>query len=119
MSNMNIEELSILFSAIICALGIFYIVIGIFNICAKKPVSFYRFEVPLNSSQLVDVAKWNKCHGMMWIILGAVICITALPAFFIKESTVYQYIALGLCVVIGVPAMMIYHKYLKNKYLKK
>lgn len=115
---MNIEELSILFSAIICALGFFYIVIGIFNFCAKNPVRFYRFEKPLNSSQLVDVAKWNNCHGMMWIIFGAVISVTALPAFFIKESAGYQYIALGSCAIIGVPAMMVYHKYLKNKYLK-
>lgn len=47
--------------------------IGISQLRSKKPVGFYSGVKPPREDELSDVGAWNKKHGIMWIIYGAII----------------------------------------------
>lgn len=58
------------------AVAIIMMGIGIYQLKSKKPVGFYNGEKPPTEDEISDVKAWNKRHGLMWLIYGAVIMVT-------------------------------------------
>ena len=93
------------------------IVVGIFQMKSKDPVGFYTFEKPLKREQVADVGSWNRKHGMMWIAYGVGMLLSYLLGCLI-ENKGFSYIVL-LAVTLGaIPVMIVYHHWLKKKYVK-
>ena len=93
------------------------IIVGIFQLKCKHPVGFYTFEKPLKEEQVSDVTIWNKKHGMMWIAYGVGMLLSYLLGCLI-ENKGFSYIVL-LAVTLGaIPVMIVYHHWLKKKYVK-
>lgn len=93
--------------------------IGVSQLKSKTPVGFYTGEKPFAPAELSDVAMWNKKHGEMWIVYGAIIILSGLAGtFLIGADTAWQ---LGLAVMGGgviapIVWMMWYHARLIRKY---
>ena len=50
----------------ICAMFMFGI--GLVQIKSQKPVAFYSGEKPPMEENVRDIEKWNRKHGIMWIL---------------------------------------------------
>lgn len=93
------------------------IVVGIFQIKCIEPVGFYTGEKAPKREQVLDVAVWNKKHGMMWIAYGVGIVLAYLIGLLIGDEKVSYILFMG--VMFGsIPIMMAYHHWLKKKYVK-
>lgn len=92
------------------------IVVGIFQMKSKEPVGFYTVEKPIKKEQVSDVEVWNKKHGMMWIAYGVGMVLAYLVGCVLENKEV-SYIIL-LAVTFGaIPVMIVYHHWMKKKYL--
>lgn len=91
--------------------------IGISQLRSKKPVGFYSGVKPPREDELSDVGAWNKKHGIMWIIYGAIILIVYALCVMIGDNI---YSALFMCggLIVPVFIMMYYHRHLENTYRK-
>lgn len=91
--------------------------IGVSQLHSREPVGFYSGEKPPKAEDLTDAAAWNKKHGIMWLIYGAVIMISYGIMTFMEDSA---WCILPICGGLILPAafMMWYHNQLKKKYLK-
>lgn len=96
-------------------LAFIMIVVGVFQMKCKEPVGFYTGERPLKKEQISDVPTWNKKHGIMWIAYGVGILLTYVLGMLVANEVFFD--AMFLIVVIGgIPAMIVYHHWLKRKY---
>lgn len=91
--------------------------IGIFQIRSKKPVGFYSGEKPPKENELSDVNAWNKKHGSMWVIYGAVIMLSY-GIGTIMGDTVWCILPMCGGLLIPVPIMIWFHHRLIRKYKK-
>lgn len=91
--------------------------IGIFQIRSKKPVGFYSGEKPPKENELSDVNAWNKKHGSMWVIYGAVIMLSY-GIGIIMGDTVWCILPMCGGLLIPVPVMIWFHHRLIRKYKK-
>ena len=89
--------------------------IGIVQLRSKKPVAFYSGETGPKESELTDVRAWNLRHGIMWLIYGAIIIVTAAVDFTVKSDLVTILCTLG-GPIIPIPFMVMYHHKLERKY---
>lgn len=91
--------------------------IGIFQLRSKTPVAFYSGEKPPREDELTDVHAWNRKHGMMWVIYGVIIILSAIIGCPMAES---MWCMIPLCggVMIPIVVMIWYHHRLVKKYRK-
>lgn len=112
----NIGE-SIILLIVIAWLTFIMLVVGIFQLKSKEPVGFYTGEKPLKREQVTDVAAWNKKHGLMWISYGIAILLTFIIGMIVGDEKFFG--IMFMTVVLGsLPVMIIYHHWLKKKYVK-
>lgn len=92
--------------------------IGISQLKSKEPVGFYSGEKPPRAEELSDVGEWNRRHGMMWLIYGAIIILSFLIAMFLGDSIIS---VVPMCGGILMPVffMVRYHRILVQKYKKQ
>ena len=90
----------------ICA--IFMFGIGICQIKSKKPVAFYSGEKPPLKEKVRDIEKWNKKHGIMWILYGIVIVFGGIGGMIAGDSLLLVAIYCGSLILPIVP-MILYH----------
>lgn len=91
--------------------------IGIFQLRSKTPVGFYSGERPPAQHELSDVAAWNRKHGIMWVVYGAVI-LMAFGAGCLMGDTVWSVAPMSGGVLVPIPLMVWYHKKLVKCYKK-
>ena len=89
--------------------------IGIVQYKSKKPATFYSGEKPLDEKELTDVKAWNHRHGLMWMIYGFMIVVSAITGFIVKSNLVMILCTVG-GILIPIPLMVIYHHRLEKKY---
>lgn len=105
-----------IFSGVMTALcALMMICIGVSQWRSKEPVGFYTFEKPLAKEDISDVKMWNRKHGRMFILYGAVL----LPLWGAAQLTgdpagMILWIA---GVLLPVPVMILYHRSLVKKYV--
>lgn len=91
--------------------------IGITQLKSKTPVGFYSGERPPAQHELSDVTGWNKKHGTMWVIYGAVLLLS-FGAGCLMGDTVWSMIFMSGGVLIPMPCMVWYHGKLVKRYKK-
>ena len=104
------------------AVAIIMMGIGIYQLKSKKPVGFYNGEKQPTEDEISDVKAWNKRHGLMWLIYGAVIMVTyGIGA--IMGDTIWCVIPMCGGIIIPLPVMIWYHhkliKIYRNNYVKR
>ena len=85
------------FEDIICLViyifvAFFMIGIGVSQLKSKTPAAFYSGEKPFEENELSDVAMWNKKHGMMWIVYGAIIILSGIAGAVIGMESLWSII---------------------------
>lgn len=99
-----------------CALVM--IIIGIVQLRSKDPVGFYSGVTPPDAKELTDVKGWNRKHGIMWIIYGAIIMACWVCGLIIGND---MWAILICCIgaILPVFFMMAYHNKLIGEYKAK
>ena len=100
----------------LCAL--LMIGIGIASWRGEKPAGFYSGVEPPKAEELTDLKAWNRKHGLMWIVYGAVLLLSGIVGSRMAETP------FGLIPILGgallpLPFMVFYHERLSRVYLKK
>jgi len=97
----------------VCALTA--ILIGIWQYKSKTPAGFYTFEKPLTEDDVSDVKMWNRKHGVMFMLYGAVILISwaAMP---LSGGSEWGYAVSFSGILLPVPFMLLYHRKLVKQY---
>lgn len=95
--------------------GLIMIGVGLSMFFGKKPTGFYTFGPSYKPEQIKDVKKWNREHGITWLIYGGLIIITSFLPLFVSFPFVAE-IPL-LIILIYIPVPFIHHHYLCKKYL--
>lgn len=112
---MTAENIILLIVFIICS--ILFIAIGISQIRSKEPVSFLLRAKPPAKEEVLDLAAYNKKHGIMWIVYGIGIMLSFLFGTILGESiAVYASEIEMFC---GACLMLCYHNYLDKKYVAR
>ena len=100
----------------ICAMFMFGI--GLVQIKSKKPVAFYSGEKPPIEENVKDVEKWNKKHGIMWILYGIAIVLGIVGGVIVGDSPLLVVIYCG-SLLLPIVIMVLYHKKLVKDYIIK
>lgn len=102
---------------IITIVAVIMEILGLYQFFKKEsPVGFYNVIAPPKKEEISDVTKWNKKHGLIWIVYG--ICIEA--AFLsgcIMTIEVLQMLFMLGGVLLPIPFMVMRHKKLEKEYI--
>lgn len=92
------------------------IIIGLSQLNEKdNPVGFYNIIEPPKKEEISDVIKWNKKHGIIWIIYG--ICIElGFWLGYVMPIEVLEMVFMTGGVIIPLPIMVIMHHKLEKEY---
>jgi hypothetical protein len=91
--------------------------IGASQIRSKTPVGFYTGEKALKEEDVTDMSAWNKKHGAMWMVYGAVILLSWVVGFLVEDSF-WQGFSLIAGVCLPLVFMILYHSALVKRYKK-
>lgn len=113
---------TIIYLVISSLVSLVFIVLGISQYRAKKPVSINTGEKPPREDELTSVAEWNHRHGRNFIILGCAIFMTlsVLTYFIAKlDSVVLQVVILMIVIFAEFAWVEFEHRMMKKKMIKK
>lgn len=79
-----------------------------------KPVGLNIADEP-KKEEITDVVKWNRAHGMLWILYGIIIELSFFLGY-IMPNEVLQMICLIGGVIIPLPLIVLGHRKLEGKY---
>ena len=104
---------------IISMVALVMVIIGIYQFAQKdKPVGFYNTIAPPKKEDITDIVKWNKKHGMIWIVYGACIELSYwLGAFSTNEIMAAVFLMGGI--LFPLPFMILAHHMLEKEYKRK
>lgn len=92
------------------------IIIGILQIRNKdNPVGFYNLIDPPKREEISDVIKWNKKHGVIWIVYGICIELGFWLGYIIPIEALEMVFMMG-GVIVPLPFMVMRHKKLEIMY---
>lgn len=92
------------------------VIIGVTQYCKKDvPVGFYNLIAPPKKEEISDIIKWNKKHGMIWIIYGMCIEVGFLLGYVVPNEVLEMVFMMG-GVVIPLPFMIIAHRNIEKRY---
>ncbi|NCB93398.1 MAG: hypothetical protein EOM40_12700 [Clostridia bacterium] len=60
--------------------------IGISQLRSTTPVGFYSGEKGPAKDELIDVQAWNRKHGIMWLVYGAIIIVSYFCGYMIGDN---------------------------------
>lgn len=102
---------------IISIVAAIMVIIGISQLNEKEnPVGFYNLIDPPKKEEISDVIKWNKKHGMIWIVYGICIELGFWLGYVIPNDLLEIVFMIG-GITIPLPIMIIMHHKLKKEYM--
>lgn len=108
---------------VISLLGsLIFIILGIRQYRAEKPVTINTGEKPPREDELTSVAEWNHGHGRNLIIFGCALFITlSVFVYFIEklDGVVLQVVILMLVLFAEIAWVELEHHRMKKKMIKK
>lgn len=113
---------TIVYLVISFLISLVFIILGIRQYRAEKPVTINTGEKPPCEDELTSVAEWNHRHGRNFIILGCALFITlSVFAYFIEklDSVVFQVVILLIVLFAEIAWVEFEHKMMKKKMIKK
>ncbi len=101
--------------------SLIFIVLGIKQYRAEKPVTINTGEKPPREDELISVTEWNHRHGRNLIIFGCVLFITlSVFVFFIEklDNVVLQAVIFILVLFVEIEWVEFEHNVMKKKMIK-
>ncbi len=101
--------------------SLIFIVLGIKQYRAEKPVTINTGEKPPREDELISVTEWNHRHGRNLIIFGCVLFITlSVFVFFIEklDNVVLQAVIFILVLFVEIEWVEFEHNVKKKKMIK-
>ena len=101
--------------------SLIFIVLGIKQYRAEKPVTINTGEKPPREDELISVTEWNHRHGRKLIIFGCVLFITlSVFVFFIEklDNVVLQAVIFILVLFVEIEWVEFEHNVMKKKMIK-
>ena len=113
---------TIIYLGISLLVSLVFIIFGIRQYRAEKPVTINTGEKPPRDDELTSVAEWNHRHGRNFIILGCALFITlSVFAYFIEklDGVVLQVGILMIVLFAEIAWVQFEHNVMKKKMIKK
>ena len=113
---------TIIYLVISLLVSLVFIILGIRQFRAKKPVTINTGEKPPREEELTSVAEWNHRHGRNFIIFGCALFITlSVFAYFIEklDSVVLQTVLFIIVLFAEIAWVVLEDKMMKKKMIKK
>lgn len=115
---------TIIYLVISLLVSLIFIILGIRQYRAEKPVAINTGEKPPREDELTSVAEWNHRHGRNFITLGCALFITlSVLAYFIKklDGVALQVATVIFMIVIfaEIAWVAFEHNVMKKKMIKK
>lgn len=96
-----------------------FIVLGIRQYRASKPVAINTGEKPPREEELTSVAEWNHRHGRNFIIFGCALFLTlSVPGFFMEKLGGGMLPAVILMIVLEAAWAEFEHHVMKKNMIK-
>ena len=112
---------TIIYLVISLLVSLIFIILGIRQYRAEKPVTINTGEKPPREDELTSVMEWNHRHGRNFIIFGCVLFITlsALVYFLEKlDGVVFQIVIFIIVLFAEIAWVEIEHNVMKKKMIK-
>ena len=113
---------TIIYLVISLVVSIIFIILGISQYRAQKPVSINTGEKPPREDELTSVAEWNHRHGRNLIIFGCALFITlSVFLYFIEnlDSVVFQVVIFMIVLFAEIAWVEFEHHVMKKNMIKK
>lgn len=111
----------IIYLVISLLVSLIFIILGIKQYRAEKPVTINTGEKPPREEELTSVTEWNHRHGRNLIIFGCALFITlSVFVYFIEklDSSVFQVVILLIVIVAEIAWVEFEHNVMKKKMIK-
>ena len=112
---------TIIYLVISLLVSLIFIILGIRQYKAEKPVTINTGEKLPREDELTSVTEWNHRHGRNLIILGCALFITlSVFTYFIEklDSSIFQVVILLIVIVAEIAWVEIEHHVMKTKMVK-
>ena len=113
---------TIIYLVISLLVSLVFIILGIRQYRAEKPVAINTGEKPPCEDELTSVAEWNHRHGRNFIILGCMLFITlSVFIYFIEklDSVAVQVVIFLIVLFAEIVWVWFDHNVMKKKMIKK
>ena len=113
---------TIIYLVISFLVSLIFIILGISQYRADKPVAINTGEKPPREDELTSVAEWNHRHGRNFIIFGCVLFLTLSVFVYLIEkldSVVFQVVILMIVVFAEIAWVEFEHHAMKKKMIKR
>ena len=111
----------IIYLVISLLVSLIFIILGIRQYKAEKPVTINTGEKPPREDELTSVTEWNHRHGRNLIIFGCALFITlSVFVYFIEklDSSIFQVVIFLIVIVAEIAWVEIEHHVMKKKMIK-
>jgi len=111
----------IIYLVISLLVSLIFIILGIRQYKAEKPVTINTGEKPLREDELTSVTEWNHRHGRNLIIFGCALFITlSVFVYFIEklDSSIFQVVILLIVIFAEIAWVELEHNVMKKKMIK-
>ncbi len=113
---------AIIYLAISLLVSLIFIILGIRQYKAEKPVAINTGEKPPREDELTSVAEWNHRHGRNFIIFGFALFITlSVLVYFIEkiDNVLFQVVIFMIVLFAEIAWIEFEHNMMKKKLIKK
>lgn len=113
---------TIMYLVISLLVSLIFIILGIRQYRAEKPVTINTGEKPPREDELTSVAEWNHRHGRNFIAFGCILFITqSVFVYFIEklDGVVFQVVIYMIVVFAEIAWLEFEHNVMKKKMIKK
>ncbi len=113
---------TIIYLVISLLVSLIFIILGIRQYMAEKPVTINTGEKPPREDELTDVTEWNHRHGRNFIIFGCALFITLLIfGYFIEklDGVMLQVVIFVIALFAEIAWVEFEHNVMKKKMIKK
>lgn len=113
---------TIIYLVISLLVSLVFIMLGIRQYRAEKPVTINTGEKPPREDELTSVTEWNHRHGRNFIIFGCLLFITlSVFVYFIEklDSIALQVVILLIVLFAEIAWVVVEHNVMKKKMIKK
>lgn len=108
----------IIYLVISLLVSLIFIILGVRQYRAEKPVAINTGEKPPREDELTSVTEWNHRHGRNFIIFGCALFITlSVFAYFIEKfnGVVFQVIIFMIAIFAEIAWLEFEHNTMKKK----
>ena len=113
---------AIIYLAISLLVSLIFIILGLRQYKAEKPVAINTGEKPPREDELTSVAEWNHRHGRNFIIFGFALFITlSVLVYFIEkiDNVLFQVVIFMIVLFAEIAWIEFEHNMMKKKLIKK